>query len=96
MNVLQFHFRKAHNVCEICMVTTESQEELYQHCRLHFEELMCMKCFLTYDDTLGFSKHLFNKHEEEHKVCKVCHDKTWDELYKNRSSRKIDSIFKGK
>ena len=77
----QFHFRKAHNVCEICMATTQSQEELYQHCRLHFEELMCMKCFLTYDDALGFSKHLFNKHEEEHKVCKVCHDKTWPHVY---------------
>ena len=77
----QFHFRKAHNVCEICMVTTESQEELYQHCRLHFEELMCMKCFLTYDDALGFNKHLFNRHEEEHKVCKVCHDKTWPHVY---------------
>ena len=37
-------------------------------CQGHFEELMCMKCFLTYDDALGFSKHLFNKHEEEHKV----------------------------
>ena len=77
----QFHFRKAHNVCEICLATTGSQEELYQHCRLHFQELMCMKCFLTYDDALGFSKHLFNKHEEEHKVCKVCHDKTWPHVY---------------
>ena len=77
----QFHFRKAHNVCEICMVSTESQDDLYRHCQGHFEELMCMKCFLTYDDALGFSKHLFNKHEEEHKVCKTCHDKTWPHVF---------------
>ena len=105
----QFHFRKAHNVCEICMVSTESQDDLHRHCQVrnirllwsinrlsriysidgmillfwqgHFEELMCMKCFLTYDDALGFSKHLFNKHEDEHKVCKTCHDKTWPHVF---------------
>lgn len=42
---------------------------------------MCMKCFLTYDDKLEFRKHLYYKHEEEHKVCRSCHQKTWPHVY---------------
>jgi hypothetical protein len=42
---------------------------------------MCMKCFLTYDDALSFSKHLYHKHEEEHKVCRTCHAKTWAHVF---------------
>ena len=28
-----------------------------------------------------FRKHLFYKHESEHKVCKDCHQKTWQHVY---------------
>lgn len=57
------------------------QEELYHHCKAHSQELMCMRCLLTFDDLQQFSKHLFLKHEEEHKVCKLCHHKTWPHVY---------------
>ncbi len=80
----QFHVRNVHNTCEICfesMSSADGQEALYAHCLTHSQELMCMKCFLTYDDYQAFRKHLFYKHEEESSVCKVCHQKSWPHVY---------------
>lgn len=77
----QFHLRKNHVVCEICMKIMENQEALLNHCLTHAQELMCTKCFLTYDTLLEFRKHLYLKHEQEHKVCKQCHQKTWPHVY---------------
>ena len=57
------------------------QQRLFSHCQSHAQELMCMKCFLTYDDKLEFRKHLYYKHEDEHKVCRSCHQKTWPHVY---------------
>ncbi|TRY61774.1 hypothetical protein TCAL_12268 [Tigriopus californicus] len=77
----QFHLRKNHVVCEICMKVMSDQQALLNHCLTHAQELMCTKCFLTYDTLLEFRKHLYLKHEQEHKVCKQCHQKTWPHVY---------------
>jgi hypothetical protein len=77
----QRHVRQTHDTCEICFTQCSSQEELHSHCLAHSQELMCMKCFLTYDSHKQFRKHLYYKHEEEHKMCVDCHQKTWQHVY---------------
>ena len=50
----------------------------FQHCHgEHTQELMCKKCFLSFEDSLSFRKHLYFKHENEHQECEQCHQKTW-------------------
>ena len=50
----------------------------FQHCHgEHTQELMCKKCFLSFEDSLSFRKHLYFKHENEHQECEKCHQKTW-------------------
>ena len=73
--------RQMHHTCEICLQNFPDQTSLYKHCLTHSQELMCMKCFLTYENHQQFRKHLFYKHEEEHQVCEVCHQKTWPHVY---------------
>ena len=77
----QHHIRKTHNVCEICLRGCESQEELYEHCIQHSNELMCMKCFRAYDDQMQFRKHLYFNHHSEHQICAQCHRKSWPHVY---------------
>ena len=77
----QHHFRKYHNVCEICLLGFECQQSLYDHCQQHSNELMCIKCFRSYDDQQQFRKHLYFDHHSEHDVCKSCYRKTWPHVY---------------
>lgn len=58
-----------------------SQEELHGHCLTHSQELMCMKCFLTFDDQNQFRKHLYYEHEAEHHPCSACRRKSWQHVY---------------
>ena len=77
----QHHFRKYHNVCEICLLGFECQQSLYDHCQKHSNELMCIKCFRSYDDQQQFRKHLYFDHHSEHDICKSCYRKTWPHVY---------------
>ena len=77
----QKHMRQVHNTCEICFASFSSQAELAKHCSGHKQELMCMKCFMTYEDSKQFKKHLFFKHAEEAVECGVCYQKTWPWVY---------------
>ena len=77
----QKHLRQSHNTCEICFTSASTQEELAKHCAEHNQELMCMKCFMTYEDSKQFKKHLFFKHAEESVECGVCYQKTWSHVY---------------
>ena len=77
----QYHIRKKHNTCEICFYRCTSQEELYEHCIKHTNELMCMKCFRAYDDQQQLRKHLYFNHQAEHQICAQCHHKSWPHVY---------------
>lgn len=77
----QYHIRKEHNTCEICFYRCLSQEDLYEHCIKHTNELMCMKCFRAYDDQHQLRKHLYFNHQAEHKICSQCHHKSWPHVY---------------
>ena len=77
----QKHLRQTHNTCEICFTSVVNQEELSRHCVHHLQELMCMKCFMTYEDSKQFKKHLIYKHAEEATECEKCYQKTWAHVY---------------
>ena len=57
------------------------QTSLREHCSGHSQELMCMKCLLTYDDAHSFAKHLHYKHAGESKACRLCRRRTWPHVY---------------
>ena len=74
----QRHIRQNHDICDVCFASVGSQENLSQHCHEeHNQELMCMKCFMTYANYQQFRKHLYYKHDNEHQECEKCHQKTW-------------------
>nr|XP_040572394.1 LOW QUALITY PROTEIN: uncharacterized protein LOC121121511 [Lepeophtheirus salmonis] len=79
--IFQNHVRRDHNICEICFKCQGSQESLYSHCLQHSQELMCMKCFLAYDEYDQFRKHLYFKHYDECRICGICYQKTWPHVY---------------
>ncbi len=74
----QKHLRSYHIACDVCLQVQDNEESLREHCLgAHNQELMCMKCLMSYDSPLQFRKHLFLKHESEADECAKCHDKTW-------------------
>ena len=77
----QNHIRKEHNICEICFTSSKDQEALYKHCISHDQDLMCMKCFVTFEKAISFRKHLFFKHSEEQSECGSCRCPTWPHVY---------------
>ena len=77
----QRHLRLSHNTCEICFTSVPNQVALAGHCADHMQELMCMKCFMTYEDSKQFKKHLLAKHAEESVECGACYQKTWSHVY---------------
>lgn len=77
----QTHIRKEHNTCEICFQPQACQKSLYEHCASHDQDLMCMKCFVTFEKADSFRKHMFWKHSSEQSECKICHSPTWPHVY---------------
>ena len=77
----QSHIRKEHNICEICFTSSKDQESLLKHCTSHDQDMMCMKCFVTFEKAISFRKHLFFKHSGEQKECLSCHCPTWPHVY---------------
>ena len=77
----QCHIRKEHNICEICFTSFKDQESLLKHCTSHDQDMMCMKCFVTFEKAISFRKHLFFKHSGEQKECLNCHCPTWPHVY---------------
>ena len=77
----QTHIRKEHNTCEICFQPEKDQKSLHAHCARHDQDLMCMKCFVTFEKADSFRKHMFWKHSNEQKECATCHCPTWPHVY---------------
>ena len=77
----QTHIRKEHNMCEICFQSEKDQTSLHAHCSSHDQDLMCMKCFVTFEKVDSFRKHMFWKHSNEQSECKNCHGPTWPHVY---------------
>lgn len=77
----QTHIRREHNTCEICFEAERDQASLHTHCATHDQDLMCMKCFVTFEKVESFRKHMFWKHSQEQADCKVCHSPTWPHVY---------------
>jgi len=77
----QTHIRREHNTCEICFETEQNQVALHRHCSSHDQDLMCMKCFVTFEKVESFRKHMFWKHGSEQTDCPTCHCPTWPHVY---------------
>ena len=77
----QTHIRREHNTCEICFQLEEDQTSLHAHCATHDQDLMCMKCFVTFEKPESFRKHMFWKHSHEQSDCQICHSPTWPHVY---------------
>ena len=77
----QKHIRKEHDTCEICFQTQADQTALHTHCASHDQDLMCMKCFVTFEKADSFRKHMFWKHSSEQAECPTCHTPTWPHVY---------------
>jgi len=77
----QHHVRKEHHFCEICFTPQTDQSGLYEHCAQHEQDLMCMKCFVTFERYESFRKHLFWKHGPDAISCDRCHTPTWPHVY---------------
>ena len=77
----QTHIRKEHNTCEICFQSEQDQAALHAHCANHDQDLMCMKCFVTFEKVESFRKHMFWKHNYEQTDCPSCHCPTWPHVY---------------
>ena len=77
----QLHIRFHHHTCEICFKNQGDQETLYNHCGTHEQDLMCMKCFVTFERPESFKKHLHSKHGSEVVACGQCWAPTWPHVY---------------
>ena len=77
----QKHIRQEHDTCEICFQAQADQTALHTHCATHDQDLMCMKCFVTFEKADSFRKHMFWKHSNEQAECSTCHTPTWPHVY---------------
>jgi len=77
----QRHIRHEHHTCEICFKEQGDQTALHAHCATHDQDLMCMKCFVTFEKADSFRKHMFWKHSAEQSECPACHTPTWPHVY---------------
>ena len=77
----QLHIRSQHHTCEICFQGQGNQRALYHHCAQHQQDLMCMKCFVTFERPESFKKHLHSKHATEALPCGSCWAPTWPHVY---------------
>ena len=80
----QQHIRSCHHTCEICFQSFPDQRSLYHHLTSTScgqQDLMCMKCFLTFESAESFRKHLHLKHAAEAIPCGSCWAPTWPHVY---------------
>ena len=77
----QLHIRSQHHTCEICFQPQSDQRSLHAHCSQHEQDLMCMKCFVTFERVESFRKHLHAKHAAESVACGQCWAPTWPHVY---------------
>merc|ERR1712142_1203387 len=77
----QLHIRSNHHTCEICFQPQGDQRALFKHCAMHEQDLMCMKCFVTFERVESFRKHLHLRHSGETVACGSCWAPTWPHVY---------------
>ena len=75
------HFRKKHNLCELCLEFCDNQTKLAAHVLKHKFNHFCYRCCIAYRNKPDIIKHLFWKHGTESKECKRCLQKKWPHIY---------------